>query len=380
MSIGAPGCSKNKNLYFEEICATLYIEAPEDRMILQIIMKRNFDPIVAAEKAVSYARMTGIYSGAGFDVYFSYANEIDDVLSVIVENKPDLVLCGIDHLPDKNANIIISHNVHKLFELHNVHYIGSGHETIELALSKVALKRRWEAFGIRTPPFVFIGGAQDYGSALEELVSLNAFPYIVKPENLGNSRGIDEQNIVWDAADLEPALKRVRSQYGGALLVEHYLGAYSDVAEITCAMIQGAECMHCMPARVNLAQPKRFHLITTDDKDGNRTFLSPLDPEMAASFVSFAQKAFETAGVRDYARGDFFFADGKLWAIEINGQPMIPDRWFKGAVQFVGLSEAQYLVGIVAAGYRRLRSERRIVEPFPAGAQALLKGTILDGF
>jgi hypothetical protein len=113
-------------------------------MILQIIMKRNFDPIIAAENAVGYARMTGIYNGAGFKSYFSYAKEIDDVSSVVSENKPDLVLCGIDHLPDKIGNVIISHNVHKWFESHNVNYVGSDPETIELALSKVALKRRWD--------------------------------------------------------------------------------------------------------------------------------------------------------------------------------------------------------------------------------------------
>jgi D-alanine-D-alanine ligase-like ATP-grasp enzyme len=350
-------------------------------MILQVIMKRNSDPIIAAENAVGYARMAGIYNGAGFEAYFSYANEIDDLISIVSENKPDLVLCGIDHLPDKIGDVVVSHNVHGWFESHNVNYIGSDPETIERALSKVSLKRRWEADGIRTPLFVFVeGGAQEYGPALEKLVSLAAFPYIMKPENLGNSKGIDENNIVWKADKLESTLKRICSQYKGAILVEHYLGAYPDVTEITCAMIKGTESMQCMPAQIGFAQPKRFHLITTDDKDGHRTFMNPLKPKMAGLFVPFARRAFESAGVRDYARGDFFFADGKLWAIEINGQPMIPDRWFEGAVRFAGLSEAQYLVGIVAAGYRRFRSGGRIEEPLPEGAHALLKGTALEGF
>jgi len=39
-------------------------------MILQIIMKKNFDPIIAAKKAVGYARMTEIYTDAGFKAYF----------------------------------------------------------------------------------------------------------------------------------------------------------------------------------------------------------------------------------------------------------------------------------------------------------------------
>lgn len=142
-------------------------------------------------------------------------------------------------------------------------------------------------------------------------------------------------------------------------------------------MIQGPDSMHCMPARLGFAQPKRFHLITSDDKDGHRTVMTPLEPEEIELFVPFAQNAFESAGVRDYARGDFFFADGKFWAIEINGQPMIPDPWFEGAAGFAGISEAQYLVGIVASGYRRLLAQGKLATAFPEEARALLEGTRL---
>lgn len=52
---------------------------------------------------------------------------------------------------------------------------------------------------------------------------------------------------------------------------------------------------------------------------------------------------------------------------------MIPDRWFAGAAEFDGMSEAQYLVGIIAAGYCRLRAEGGIKAPFPELAETLLK-------
>jgi len=347
-------------------------------MRLQIIMQKKTDRKIAAENEVRYARMTGIYNGAGFEAYFSYAANINDLETIIRENQPDLVLCGIDHLPEEKDGIIVSTNVHGWFESHNVLYIGSDPEAIERALSKASLKRKWEADGIRTAPFVHVeAGEASLKEGIQKLMVLDAFPYIIKPENLGNSKGIDENSIAWNVDELSRILARMILLYGGHILVEHYLGAYPDVKEITCVMIQGQGAMQCMPAFLGLAQPKRFHLITSHDKDGHHTVMSPLEPEQMEHFVRFAQSAFESAGVRDYARGDFFFADGKFWAIEINGQPMIPDRWFEEAAGFAGISEAQYLVGIVAAGYRRLRAQGKLTSAFPAGARALLEGTRL---
>jgi len=58
---------------------------------------------------------------------------------------------------------------------------------------------------------------------------------------------------------------------------------------------------------------------------------------------------------------------------------MIPDQWFGGAARLAGLSEPQYLVGIVAAGYRRLKAQKRIECDFPQEAKLLLQGTVLNG-
>ncbi|HQJ23549.1 MAG TPA: hypothetical protein PK475_09405 [Rectinema sp.] len=346
-------------------------------MRLLVIMKKSPDQSLATERNARYLRMLEIYMNAGFEASFSYAECIEDIEFGLSKHKPDLVLCGIDHLPENGCNIL--HNVHAWFEEHTINYIGSAPMEIELALSKSALKRKWENEGIRTPIFGLVReDPKDYGEDIERLISMNAFPYILKPENLGNSRGIEEKGIVWNEAVLCEALKRMRLQFGGSILVEHYLGAFVDLIEITCPMIEGPSGMVYMPAQVSLVEPKRFHIITTRDKDRQGTFVSPLNAEREASFLPFAQRAFTVAGVRDYARGDFIYANGEFWAIEINGQPMIPDQWFGGAAQIAGLSEAQYLVGIVAAGYRRLKAEGRIAQDFPEEALALLRGTVLE--
>lgn len=343
-------------------------------MTIEIIQKMSRDSSISRERRNNIDKMLQIYIKYGFKAHLTYPETLGDIISAIDVYKPDLVFCALDHIIEKYKNNNITHNVHKYFEMNNVNYIGSSSEIIELALSKSALKIEWEKHKINTPPFVFIGHHEsNLEPGIKKLIELGAFPYILKPENLGNSRGIDDSSIVHNAIELTQGLARLRAQYQGAILIEHYLGEYRDMMEITCAMIGEPGSMRLMPAQIVLKDSKKHHLVTTEDKDQNRTILQPLPAELRAKVIDFAKSAFEVAGVRDYARGDFFFADGKLWAIEINGQPMIPDQWFADAAEFDGLTEEQYLVAIVAAGYRRLKREGKIDKPFPEAAEQLLK-------
>ena len=344
-------------------------------MKMEIIMKKCRDSPSADARKTEYEKMLQIYIKYGIDAHLSYAETIDDILSILNSRIPDLIFCALDHVSEKYCDTKISHNVHTIFEYNNVNYIGSSPDIIERVLSKSALKLEWEQHNIHTPPYASIGHSEvDFKKGFEKLKALNAFPYILKPENLGNSRGIDDASVVRNSLELGQRLAWLHSRFEGAILAEHYLGAYDDMMEITCAMIGGPGSMRLMPAQVVLAHSKKHHPITTEDKDQNRTKLLPLSPELRGKVIDFARRAFEVAGVRDYARGDFFFANGQLWAIEVNGQPMVPDRWFAGAAAFDGLTEEQYLVGIVAAGYQRLKAEGRIQVPFPEEANELMKG------
>lgn len=353
-------------------------------MKLLIVMKPSADPIAYHELEISYARMIGIFLGAGFEAVFRFARSIEELRHALAENKPDLVLCGIDHLPPSRDDdqyddqhpsqphsrpSIAQINVHTYFEESGIPYIGQTPEVIELALSKAALKRRWKQAGISTPSWTIVETG-----AFEpvDLASLSDYPYLLKPENLGNSKLISEASIAYSAEDIRRIMAALRREYDGPVLIEHYLGEYPDVQEITCAMIECEHSMVCMPMRLGFSEPKSRHLITAEDKDRHKTMISALDPEFREKAARFAEEAFMAAHIRDYARGDFFYAGGAFHAIEINGQPMIPDRWFEGCATFSGLSEANYLAGIVAAGWDRLVREGRLHEPLPEGARALL--------
>lgn len=352
-------------------------------MKLLIVMKPSADPITHYELEIGYARMMGIFLGSGFEAAFRFARYLEELDTALAEIKPDLVLCGIDHLPSRlhedrreehhndqpenpdSAQI----NIHEYFEETGVPYIGQTPGVLELALSKSALKRRWRQAGVSTPSWTVVEAGALVPS---DINALSDYPYLLKPENLGNSKLISEASIAFSAEDIRRIMTALRKEYDGPVLIEHYLGEYTDVQEITCAMIECEHTMICMPMRLGFAEPRARHLITAEDKDRHRTMISALDPELKEQAARFAAQAFKTAGVRDYARGDFFHAGGSFHAIEINGQPMIPDRWFEGCARFSGLSEANYLVGIVAAGWERLAGEGKLHEPLPEGAQALL--------
>jgi hypothetical protein len=72
----------------------------------------------------------------------------------------------------------------------------------------------------------------------------------------------------------------------------------------------------------------------------------------------------------------------ELFAIEINGQPMVPDRWFEACASCADLGPDNYPVAIVLAAVARLQREGRSLPPigdelwssFPAKAAEAIFG------
>jgi len=77
------------------------------------------------------------------------------------------------------------------------------------------------------------------------------------------------------------------------------------------------------------------------------------DPILRCELIAFASQAFLSAGVQDYARCDILAAEGRYYAIEINGQPMLPDKWFDACAAGAGLTQAAYLQAILNSALNR---------------------------
>ncbi|MGB4572530.1 MAG: hypothetical protein WBH97_06870 [Rectinemataceae bacterium] len=350
-----------------------------DRPFVCILSVSPADSGASRSARERFQKFVGALSTAGLAAQHCEVSDIAGMEETLLLLAPDLVFSVPDHLPLSTAEAGSSlrggtggrtANVHSVLESMEIPYIGSSPDTIDLVLSKADLKDRWLAFGVATPPFVRL--AEGEGMKALEGRKLPAFPIIVKPAREGNSRGIFDDSVVFDIESLASAVERIAGSHG-ELIAEQYVGISSDFREFTVSMMGSGEAMVVMPAELVFAQPKRLRVITNEDKEESRTRAIPItDGFLHAAVVSFAKRAFRVAGVRDYARCDMALACGNLTAIEVNGQPMVPDSWFESCAKHRGLDENQYLAAIAFAAMERHRAEGISRRPVPHEMERVL--------
>jgi D-alanine-D-alanine ligase-like ATP-grasp enzyme len=125
--------------------------------------------------------------------------------------------------------------------------------------------------------------------------SSKQYPFILKPDREGNSRGLSESCVVNDFEALQKQLMLMLTKYH-SILIEQFLGNAPDLQEYTIAMIGNKENRLLMPAQIQLKTPKKIRVITTQDKDETHTQATPVqDVNMREKLVAFARRAFDSA-------------------------------------------------------------------------------------
>jgi D-alanine-D-alanine ligase len=300
--------------------------------------------------AVRYGNMGSALQKAGIDIIYFPIHSLDSLKSLIQVESPDIVFCTIHHLQDTHLNPI---NTHAYLEKIGIPYIGSSAETLELVLSKSALKNKWQNNYVATPEYYLVQNKDKQDNFSMRLENAVNFPYILKPNLEGNSRGLGIDSIVLDRKTMISKANDLLQSFS-EVLVEKYLGIAQDIREFTVAMIGNGKDRLLMPAEITLKQNKTVRIITTEDKENHNTLAVPvIEPDLKTRLNEFSLRAFEVAGVQDYARCDILMTENQLYALEINGQPMIPDRWFEMAASGAGLNAEQYLAAIFLAGIER---------------------------
>jgi len=295
------------------------------------------------------------------------------IADILAKAAPDFAFCTAFRAVDDSGRAI---HLQDLCARAGVSWIGSQSGTLELALSKSRMKERWRAEGVATPDWFTVPRLAD-GSLgdVQRLESANAFPYIVKPDAEGNSRGIDAASVARTPLELYARASSVAETYGGAL-VESFLGS-ADAREFTVAMIGNGE--KALVSAVEIVKPEGGEWVVTNDaKDGHRTRVEPIaDRKLRGKVERFAHRAFMAAEARDYARCDIILEGGRLSAIELNGQPMVPDRWFEACAAAAGLDAVQYISAIVLAGMARILEEGQSFMRIPARLAASLPEAVV---
>ncbi len=313
-------------------------------------------PNRAQMAAKRFQKMIQSLKKGGINARYHPLQTKNELLNVINQEKPDLVYCANYYVADESGGLV---NAHKLLDDHQICRIGSTPEVLELVMSKTDLKKKWVESHVITPRFFEL--YQDDGKVIGLDVAVNAadFPYILKPDREGNSRGLDRSSIVFDEVSLKQKSSELLQKYS-RVLVEKFLGDMPDFHEYTVAMIGSGENMLLMPAEIQLKIKKRVRIVTTEDKDEHNTRALPvMDLMLSRKLTAFAAKAYTSAGMRDYSRLDVIMVNGVLYAIEINGLPMIPDKWFEVCAKASGMNSDQYINAIFLSCIHRAQVEGR---------------------
>lgn len=346
----------------------LKVQEITDRMILKrseilkLVLLSCPKPKQVEYKTKQFRRMLTALEHSGIEGKYFLFQKKKELVKILQSETPDLVF-STDYYTKNDSNEKL--NIQEVFDDLHIPYIGSDPGALELVLSKGALKKKWILQDIPTPAFFTIRKSGSKILGLENLIHAAGYPYILKPNADGNSHGLDEHSIVFDRKSLKAKLRELLKTYN-EVIIEKYLGIHPDIREYTVAMIGNGDHKLLMPARITLKKKKSLRIVTTHDKDDHLTQANAVsDKKLKKRLVRFSEKAFKAAGVRDYSRCDILLANKRLYAIEINGQPMIPDKWFTECAKGAHLNTEQYINAIVLSALVRNNQKRKAVLPIP---------------
>jgi D-alanine-D-alanine ligase len=291
-------------------------------------------------------QLQAVIISLGLDCQVESAETVEQVGALLQIDHPDLVWSTVYRLRTTDGSYRNSHQV--IFEF-GYPYVGSNPATLDLVLAKSCLKERWKTAGVLTPEWVVITNEQD----LSLLQGWNHFPAIIKPNEEGNSRGLSQDSVVENFESASKYLQRNWLAFG-AEIVEQFLGDDPELHEYTVAILGNHPDRLLLPAEIILESHSSKRVITTEDKDLHRTRAIPIeDSSICRQVCDFASFAANVADVEDYARMDIILSGGHLYALEINGQPMLPDRWFDTCCLSGGLSRTGYVKFILESAIRK---------------------------
>jgi D-alanine-D-alanine ligase-like ATP-grasp enzyme len=307
--------------------------------------------------------------------YFNPSNK-SELLRELKDNPVDLVFSSAFGIPDENGEIQV---IHEILDDLGLAYIGSDAHVLKLALNKPLLKMEWKKHQVNTPAWIYLENRDFRKGTIEtKLNTFSTFPCIVKPASSGNSRGIDITSIAENAEELRMKVGEILPEFG-SVLVEEYLGTAEDFQEITVAWIGNESSVLIMPAEITVQLERKYPVISTLDKEAHLTWVQQLEDDgQKEQVVDFSRKAFSIIAVRDYARLDIIRSQGSYHTIEINGQPMIPDRWFEACARGVGLNQTQYINAIFLSGIVRSIAQGNITVYIPPEMYKIIPSKVIS--
>lgn len=251
--------------------------------------------------------------------------------------------------------------VQGLLELADIAYVGSGVLGSAVGMDKAAMKALFLQRRLNITPYrVFLRKhwQKDAQAVQAECESAFAYPWFVKPANLGSSVGISK---VHDASELGPAMDEA-ARYDRKLVVE---AAVAHVREIEVSVMGNDEPLASVVGEI--LPSHEFYDYESKYLDDATRLILPADlPESVANRIrEIAVEAFLALDCAGLARVDFLI-DGETLEIflsEVNTMPgfttvsMYPKLWEASGIPYPELIDK--LIELAMERHAENRSNRR---------------------
>lgn len=218
-------------------------------------------------------------------------------LASVAENPPDVAFIAMHGAGGEDGRL------QGFLDLLGVPYTGSGAWASALCMDKIQTKWAFQALGVPTAPFAFVGPNDD-------LAGLPKAPWAVKPRAEGSSIGVKRIETVNE-------LKTYLNEMGAPALVESWIAG----RELTVPVV--GEPLQALPV-IEIRPKQGFFDYKSKYTKGATEYICPADLPAAAlkKIHEHASRITAGFGLRDMARIDVML-DGRdePWFLEVNTIP-----------------------------------------------------------
>jgi len=247
------------------------------------------------------------------------SNEND--LKSLIKRKPDLVFSGVKYFNFEDKKVWLSDYLEK----YNINYITSNKEALSNEYFKNKAKDIVKNADVNTADF-FTTQPDEHQTESSLPVT---FPLFLKPITGGDSRGINEESIVFDFKKYQAKVLDIYNTQKSRTLVENYLSGkeYSvSIVENTSKNI-----LMIMPIEIIANKNKNGHRILDYDvkKNDLEEVIAVTDKKIHKDLCNMAIKSFRALGGKTIGRIDIKTSyRGTLNFIEANLMPGLGNGYF----------------------------------------------------
>jgi D-alanine-D-alanine ligase len=313
---------------------------------------------------ISARSIAAALKAAGFvvDLVGLQGREVFDVLAMMRETKPDLVFNLCESMAGDPRNEPTFAGLLDLFE---IPYTGADLPALAACLHKRRSKDILIGRNVPTPGHRFLATLAELDDpAIDGL----DYPWFLKLAHEDASIGITEENLVRDPAALRKRARDMMLEFEQPVLAERYI----DGREINVTLIGNGDTLEVLPlheidfAAMPVGRPRIVSYAakwedTHVDYAGTKPVpLRDANPALIARCEAAARGAWDSHGLRDYARVDLRVdKEGNPWVIDVNPNPDIsPDAGVARSAAVAGMSYVQLIEKLTAIAWQRIRAAK----------------------